>query len=572
MQFFCSPKWLALLLLAVQQLWLPAQTANPLMIPDTLSGTSFQLTMAPAKVGFLPGDSSDTYGINTSYLGKTLILQKGDFVQLDVTNNISDTTTMHWHGLHVAAADDGGPHTPIPPGVTWSPNFTILDEAATYWYHPHLHHKTAEQVYKGAAGMIIVRDGHEATLNLPRTYGVDDFPLIIQDKSFDSLTNQFIYTELSDTMMVNGTLNPYLEVPAQMVRFRILNASAQRVYNIGLPPTWPYWQIASDGGLLERPIFRPRVLLAPGERAEIVVNFGILTVGTSGALRAFNTEMVDGVSGGPNGPGGGPGNPLDGSDFDILDLRVVAQNSNAVTAPPDSILNTFQIWDELDAARTRVKVFTVDSTGWPFYINNTIFDHDVVNDTVLIDDIEVWEIRNETDVAHPFHIHDIQFHILDINGQAPAPTLAGRKDVVLTVPGDTIRFITKFDDFMDPATPYMYHCHNLFHEDGGMMGQFIVVDSSFIGIQKPVTDFAGLYRCYPNPATDQIRIQALGRDVPTIDRVKLLDICGRELKTWTMNGISEVHTLSLPMQQPGIYFLQIENRTGAIGTLRFMQQ
>ena len=132
-----------------------AQFENPLFIPDTLSGTTFNLTVDEGAVQFLPGDSTATYGINQPYLAPTIFLNKGDFVQLNVTNLLADTTTMHWHGLHVAPEDDGGPHTKILPGETWSPDFTVLDEASTFWYHPHLHHKTAQQVYNGAAGMLL---------------------------------------------------------------------------------------------------------------------------------------------------------------------------------------------------------------------------------------------------------------------------------------------------------------------------------------------------------------------------------------------------------------------------------
>ena len=250
-------------------LGLQAQNPNPLVIPDTLSGNVINLEIAPSTVQYLSGAATATYGINKPYLAPTLILRKGQSVQLNVTNSLSDTSTMHWHGMHVAAMDDGGPHTPIAPGTTWSPDFTVLDEAATLWYHPHLHEHTTEQVYKGAAGMIIVHDSLEATLGLPHRYGVDDFPLIIQDKSFDSLTNAFIYEAMGDTVMINGTLNPFLTVPAQMVRLRVLNASNQRVFNLGFPPTNIAFQIASDGGLLESPLPVTRIQIAPGERARI---------------------------------------------------------------------------------------------------------------------------------------------------------------------------------------------------------------------------------------------------------------------------------------------------------------
>jgi bilirubin oxidase len=141
---------------------------------------------------------------------------------------------VHWHGLHVSAKNDGGPHTVIEAGDVWSPSFTVLDNAATYWYHPHLQEHTEEQVTKGAAGFIIVRDNEEAQLELPRTYGVDDFPIAIQSRAFDT-DNQFLdSTALDDVILCNGTWDPYLEVPAQVFRLRLLNGSTERVFNFEL--------------------------------------------------------------------------------------------------------------------------------------------------------------------------------------------------------------------------------------------------------------------------------------------------------------------------------------------------
>ena len=129
---------------------------NPLFIPDTLSGTT-----------------TPTFGYNGDFLGPTLLMNKGDSVTLNVTNSLNTSTTVHWHGFHVAPENDGGPHQAILPGTTWSPSFKIRNEAATYWYHPHGEGKTEIQVSKGLAGLIIIRDSAEASYALPRTYGVD---------------------------------------------------------------------------------------------------------------------------------------------------------------------------------------------------------------------------------------------------------------------------------------------------------------------------------------------------------------------------------------------------------------
>ena len=245
---------------------------DTLWIPPVLTGTTFNLEVAPSTKQFFGGPSTNTYGINGDYLGPTLIFNQGDFIQLNVTNSIGEPTTMHWHGMHVASVDDGGPHTAILDGQTWSPDFTILDKATTFWYHPHLHQKTNEHVSLGAAGMIIVKDDEEAAIELPREYGVDDIPLIIQSKAF-TLQNQIDLMGDDNVKMVNGIINPFVNCPAQTIRFRILNASSGRVFNLGISDDRNFRQIGSDGGLLEAPVIMNRLQISPGERAEIIVNF-----------------------------------------------------------------------------------------------------------------------------------------------------------------------------------------------------------------------------------------------------------------------------------------------------------
>lgn len=211
-------------------------------------------------------------GANGNILGPTIILHKNQNVTINVNNQLSDTTTIHWHGLHISPQNDGGPHIYIPPGETWSPQFTVLDWASTYWYHPHLHHFTNEHVSKGISGFIIVRDEYESSLNLPRRYGIDDFPLVIQTKSFDN-NNQILFDNPFDTtLMVNATIDPYLNVPAQVVRLRLLNGSSERSFNLGFTNNKPFHQIASDGGLLSNSLNLTRLLLSPGERAEILIS------------------------------------------------------------------------------------------------------------------------------------------------------------------------------------------------------------------------------------------------------------------------------------------------------------
>ena len=257
--------------------YVQAQT-NPLHIPPTLEGPTYNLTMHRTTHVFRNGVETDTYAFNESYLGPTLIMNEGEDIQINVNNRIGEATTVHWHGMHVSPENDGGPHTSFEDGETWRPTFTVLDKATTFWYHPHLHHKTNEHVYRGLAGMIIIRDDEEAALDLPRTYGVDDIPLILQDRQFNR-QGQLVFNEGGagaggDVMVVNGTIEPYADVPAQVIRFRVVNGSGARVYNLGISDNREFYQIGSDGGLLSAPVALNRIRLAPGERAEFLLDLG----------------------------------------------------------------------------------------------------------------------------------------------------------------------------------------------------------------------------------------------------------------------------------------------------------
>jgi blue copper oxidase len=502
-----------LLAIVLMCLCISVKAQNALFIPDTLAGPNYNLTMHKDSVQFFPGNISHTYAFNSnSYLGPTLIFNKGTAVNISVSNQIGDTTTVHWHGLHVPSMWDGGPHSLIMASATWNPQFTIMNNAATYWYHPHLHMKTAEQAIKGAAGMIIVRDSMEATLSLPRKYGVDDFPVIVQCQQYDSL-NQAMPKGMQDsTLLVNGTranngFYTYLNVPAQVVRLRLLNASGERAFNFGFTGNMLFYQIATDGGLLDAPHTTTRIRLAPGERAEILLNLTGMT-GQYFNLMCYGSELPMGVQGGPTMPmSGGPpmDSPLNGVDYNIMQLNVIPQTANPVTSIPGSLI-TNTPYQENQANATRLIYFTADADtimDGPFYFNDSTFDMMRIDYVIPLNSIEVWTLVNKTMVAHPFHLHDEQFYILDRNGIPVGPEERGRKDVVLVAPDDSVRFITMFTDFADTAIPYMFHCHILMHEDDGMMGQFLVVPSAagIAELQNP-NDLL----IYPNPASDFVNI------------------------------------------------------------------
>jgi bilirubin oxidase len=548
---------LPLLFLGLSSL-LTAQTA--LLIPDSLSGTIFDLNVAHSTYSFNNGNTASTMGVNGDILGPTLFFNKGDSVFLNVINNLNEATTMHWHGMHVSPENDGGPHSEISANTTWSPAFEVLDQATTFWYHPHLHEKTMEQVTKGVAGLIIVKDEEEAALVLPRTYGTDDFPLIVQDRSFDNNGDVRIQP-LGDEVMVNATFDAYLDVPAQVIRFRILNGSTERSYMFGFSDNRNYYQIGSDGGLLEAPVELNRVQLAPGERAEILVDFSDQLSQTVN-LMSYASELADNVPGAEIGPGAG--NILNGADFDMLEFRVTNPTSDPITTIPSSLVE-HDIWTENQAVRTRTKTFENPSgPGEPFTIDGLLFDMAVINDTVIVEDIEIWELTNNSNSAHPFHIHDIQFYILDRNGVPPSANEQGLKDVVMVNSNETVRFITKFTDFTDDEIPYMYHCHILLHEDNGMMGQFLVIESQNATSTEQITSSeipstTKLETSYPNPFNPSTTIQ-YSVEVSEDIEISIFNIQGQLVSTlFSGRQSSGTHELIWNAEgvASGIYIVQL---------------
>jgi bilirubin oxidase len=524
-----------------------AQGIQPLWIPDTLSGPVINLSLAASQKQILPGAPTQTLAYNgLPMLGPTLMLRRGWQIETTVQNNLSDTSTLHWHGLHVSAHTDGGPHSPILPGQQWNPHFTCLDKASTYWYHPHFHKKTARQTLSGAAGLIIVRDGEEAALPLPRRYGINDFPLIIQSLEMDAQNQIKPEGQQDSLVLVNGTFRPYLQIPAGWVRFRVLNASNARNFYLGLQDTLPLFQIGSDGGLLGKPLKMNRVKLSPGERAEIMVDFS----GKQDSLFriiSFGSEIPSGIQGGPTipVPPGGPSmaSPLNGKDFEILELRVTAPLSSGSAFLPDSLAAQTRI-PESQAQRERLIRFSSavpGSTVGPFLVNDSLFNMNRIDFSVPVNSTEIWTLYNQTTVAHPFHLHGFQFYILDRFGAPPPPEETGRKDMVLLTAQEQVRIIARFANFADTTMPYMFHCHLLTHEDEGMMGQFVV--APLTSAMEKIK--AGEPAVFPNPFSE--RLYGLKKN----KNIKVVNILGQPMRLIWLSP-EELDTSSWPAGLYGI--------------------
>jgi FtsP/CotA-like multicopper oxidase with cupredoxin domain len=471
--------------------------ANPLRIPPLLEGVvsptgkSYDLAVAAGRSQFLPGTSTPTIGINGPYLGPTIRCRTGDRVALRVKNDLAERTAVHWHGLHIPARHDGGPHQVVVPGAVWEPSFEIGQKASSCWYHAHLMGRTGEQVLRGLAGLFLIEDDESRSLRLPSEYGVDDIPLIIQDRRFNRDGSFGYLSAMHDVMMgykgnvilVNGTVDPHLTLHRQRTRLRILNASNSRIYTLGRDDRKDLVIIASDGSLLERPVRQRRVRVGPGERVELLVD---ARAGENFRLMSY----PDRIAGGGMGPGMMMGGMAGNTEtFAIIELRAGTLEASD-TALPDKLIHV-PAWTEAQAARTRR--FSLDMgmmgmgmgmgmgmrgrgrMGGMMGINGRSMDMARIDVRVPLGSIEVWEIENATPLAHPFHIHDVQFRVLDRDGEPPLPHERGLKDTVLVDPGSAVRVIAEFADFADPQHPYMYHCHILEHEDAGMMGQFLVV-------------------------------------------------------------------------------------------------
>jgi FtsP/CotA-like multicopper oxidase with cupredoxin domain len=446
--------------------------ANELAIPPLLEPREegrrkiFELTVRVGHTPLLPGKPAQTRGVNGSYLGPTLRAARGDRVALRVRNELPEATTIHWHGMHLPAVADGGPHQLIDPGETWTPSWTIEQPAATLWYHPHPHGQTAEHVYRGISGLFLLDDAQTDRLSLPREYGADDIPLVVQDKRLhDDGSLDFSQAwisptgRLGDTILVNGTYDPYVEIRHQRVRFRLLNASAARVYNIGFADNRHVDLVGTDGGLLEAPYRTERILLSPGERAEIVASF---RPGERVVLRSFAPEL--GTNFWEKRFAGGD------DSFDLLQVRAAAELDPSPDVPIRLAAHR-HLYPE-DALRTRR--FELDGRS----INGADFEMSRIDEVVEAASVEIWEVRNASGTPHNFHPHGVSFRVLDYDGSEPRPALAGWKDTIYAPPGKTLRLLVRFGDYPNSHTPYMFHCHLLEHEDRGMMGQYILVRRS----------------------------------------------------------------------------------------------
>jgi FtsP/CotA-like multicopper oxidase with cupredoxin domain len=448
---------------------------NPLRIPPLSEPTvdadgrrRFRLELRAGSTEFLPGTRTATWGANGAYLGPTLRVRRGDRVAVDVRNRLPETTTLHWHGMHLPAEMDGGPHQPIGRDDVWQPYWTVDQPAATLWYHPHLHRATAAHVYRGVAGLLLVDDPATDDLPLPKSYGVDDVPLIVQDKkihddgaldesdlTFGGLT---VTGLLGDKILVNGTYDPRFEVTTELVRLRLLNAANARVFQLGFADDREFALIAVDSGLLPAPEQMNRLLLSPGERAEIVVRFA---AADEVVLKSFPAPLGANVAYARLAGGH--------DEHDLIKFAAPGALRPAPALPP--VLAPHAASPQPAGTPFRLEM-------GDFTFNGRTMEMERLDRVVGAGTVERWDIVNGQSIPHNFHVHGASFHVLDVDGAGPPTQLRGAKDTVYVPPGSSVGLAVSFLPHSDARRPYMFHCHLLAHEDSGMMGQFVTVSDA----------------------------------------------------------------------------------------------
>lgn len=424
-------------------------------------------------------DSMDGLGYASGgLLGPTLVLESGARMGVVLRNHLSEGTNLHWHGLSVPADLDGFPDSAIAPGASKSYDFPVGDRAGLYWYHPHLMGATARQAYRGLAGLIRISDPQERGVGLPT--GPDEIPLVIQDRRMAG--GAFTYAPtMADVMagwtgeriLVNGALAPVVKVRRGWTRLRILNGSNARVYNFAFEDRRPFVVIGSDGGLLAAPAEASMLLLGPGERVDVLVDFSSAAAGSVTYLRS---EAF--------GNGGGQGTQgfriakfaVDTAAGTRRDARPVLPDPRLPSGDRADSVRLFELSGEGSMDMMPGMSGMSGMTGM-HRINGKTWDPRRTDAEVVAGSREIWEFRNPTAEIHPVHVHGLQFRLLERTGGRGAlePHEKGWKDTFLLLPGESARIVLTFPDL--PGN-FLLHCHNLEHEEDGMMLQFRIRPST----------------------------------------------------------------------------------------------
>ena len=500
-----------------QKLFIPV-ASGPFGVLDVVGPLKIRATAASFPI--LPGPKTpipspfllyQTEHAGKAYQNPILRIESGSRFTASLDNALPEPTIIHWHGLHTPAAMDGHPASTIAPGGRYDYDFTVRNRGGTYWYHTHAHGLTAKQAYQGLASFFLVDDDDQRRLAkaLDLRLGVTDLPLVIQDKQFDAQgklryqpnAQESMMGWLGDVVLANLTPNAVQTVTPRTYRLRLLNGSNARIYRLafvtGKKPL-NFTVIGTDGGLIERPETVTQAFLAPGERLDVLFDAGQVKPGTDIFLKSLAFDPMENE--GPAMPGDMPGMagmdhgtghkapgmasprlPL-GVAFNVLKLSVTA--GERVVAKLPATLSKVSAIPIQSATQRKIEL---SMGNMRFLINGRTFVMDEIAFDVKRGAVEVWSISNPAlGMPHPMHIHGFSFQVLERLNSPPQVSAAARfgkgrtvgdlgwKDTVLVWPGETVRIAIDFSHDFPGSQTYLFHCHNLEHEDAGMMINFRV--------------------------------------------------------------------------------------------------
>ena len=489
----------------------------------------FEITARISEVSIIPGAHTTVFKYHgkllrgpknalktmPGYLGPILNLSQNQKVRIFFYNELPEPSVIHMHGMHVPQRMDGHPVYAIERGERYVYEFEVKNPAGTNWYHSHTHGMTATQVYRGLAGLITITDEQEQKLELPS--GVYDIPITIQDRRFTA-SNQLQYLHgmrermvgfLGDTILVNGQANSTIPVKTRAYRLRILNGSNSRIYKLGWEDGTQLVAIGTDGGLLERPENYPYIMLAPAERIELWVDFSGRKVGSDLVLSSLEYQvtmphMGGGMQGGRGRVGRGMGmmngGLLQGESFPIIKFHITERVGDS-PGLPEKLVSMRSLTERDISNPDRTVPIDIGMQHMSPQLNGRSFEmHEVMDiERIPVNTIQRIKISNNhglmgdgaggmrgrggmmMSMAHPIHLHGQQFKVLsrtqtdqDSDGYNTVKDGFignGWKDTVLVMPGEEIEIIKPFEDY---TGLFLYHCHNLEHEDMGMMRNFYV--------------------------------------------------------------------------------------------------
>ena len=498
------------------------------------SGQSTNVWSYAAKL--VKGDPASLQTIPGSYLGPIVRVRQGQRVRVNFQNNLpsGQNSIVHWHGLILPDPMDGHPRFAIPPGQTYVYEFEVINRAGMNWFHPHPDMQTGQQAYAGLAGLFIVTDPEESTLNLPS--GAYEVPIVLQDRTLDA-NNQLLYLGnligtsldrsmnqnmntmspnnsdrsqngmsgmmmgdmsrmmgfLGETIFVNGKPDFTLAAATRVYRLRILNGSNARIYKLAWSNGNPLTIIGTDGSLLTQPFERPYVMLAPGERLDVWADFSQLKVGTEISLNSLAFSGAENVGGSVMGGMMSSGNaPELGAAMTLLKVKIDRPEKETLQLPKKlAALPLLRSEEAVNAAQPRPIELSLKGMNW--VINGQTFEMDAATpqETVKLNSIEQWEIINKLNpgammdamgMAHSIHLHGVMFQV--INREVLQELTAGWKtvkdgyvdegfkDTIMVMPGERVKLLMKFEKY---TGLFSYHCHTLEHEDAGMMRNYRVV-------------------------------------------------------------------------------------------------